>query len=282
MKRIPRSLIEYGGLIIGSLLVALGLDLFLIPNRIAAGGVSGLATVTYHLFGWPVGMTMLAANIPLFLIGVRVVGLRFGLKTLIGTVATSLFVDGLAAFLPVLTQDSSLAAIYGGVATGIGIGITFRSGGSTGGTDMAARILNHYTHLSVGWSLLIFDGFVILLAGIVFNPELALYAFLAVFLASKTIDFVQEGPVKAKAALVISNRPQAIGERVLREMDRGATALQGRGLYTSFEREVLMIIVARQEIQLLRRIVKEEDPAAFMVIAEVSEVLGEGFAPFSL
>lgn len=277
MSRAPQRWGDYLGVVVGSAVVALGLDLFLVPNKIAAGGISGLATVVHYVFGWPVGITMLAANIPLFAFGVKTVGLRFGMKTAVGTAATSIFVDLLAPWLPALTQDPALAAIYGGVVTGVGIGITFRYGGSTGGTDMAARILNHYTHLSVGRSLLIFDGIVIVLAGVTFNAELALYAFLAVFLASKTIDLVQEGPRYGKAALIISEHSQAIGKRVLNEIDRGATSLRGQGLYTESERDVLLVVVARHEIHRLRKLVHEEDPKAFMIIADVADVLGEGF-----
>ena len=177
MSRARRLFLDYLGIVVGSAFVALALDWFLVPNRIAAGGVSGFATLMHYVFGWPVGMTMLAVNLPLFLISVKVLGVRFGVKTLVGTVSTSILVDTFAPLLSPLTSDPALASIYGGVLAGIGIGITFRYGGSTGGTDMAARLLNHFTSVSVGRSLLIFDGIVIVLAAIAFNAELALYAF---------------------------------------------------------------------------------------------------------
>jgi len=277
MSRVRRTITSYLGVILGGALVALALNWFLVPNRIAAGGVSGLATITHYVFGWPVGVTMLAVNLPLFLASIKVLGPRFGVKTVIGTVATSVLVDLTAPYITPLTQDAALAAIYGGVLTGAGIGITFRFGGSTGGTDMAARLLNHYTAISVERSLLIFDGIVIGLAAITFNPELALYAFLSVFLTSKTIDVMQEGSTYAKGAFIISQRAREIGNRILYELDRGATALKGEGLYTREDREVLFVIVARHEIQQLRELVHREDANAFMVITDVSDVLGEGF-----
>lgn len=277
MGNVRRAIVNIFGIVFGSALVALALDWFLVPNRIAAGGVSGLATVTYHLFGWPVGMTMLAVNLPLFVAGIKVFGLRFGLGTIVGTVATSVLVDVLAPVLQPLTQDAALASLYGGLLAGVGIGITFRFGGSTGGTDMAARLLSHYTAISVGRSLLVFDGLVIALAGLVFNAELALYAFLSVFVTGKAIDVVQEGSSYAKGAFIISKRSKEIGDAILQQLDRGATALKGRGLYTKEDRDVLFVIVARHEIQQLRQLVHRHDPRAFMVITDVSEVLGEGF-----
>lgn len=277
MSNARRSIVNYLGVVVGAALVALALNWFLVPNRIAAGGVSGLATLTYYVFGWPVGMTMLAVNVPLFLVSIRVLGPRFGLKTVVGTAATSVLVDLTAPLLTPLTQDPALAAIYGGVLAGAGIGITFRFGGSTGGTDMAARLLHHYTAISVGRALLVFDGIVIGLAAIAFNAELALYAFLSVFITSKTIDVIQEGSTYAKGAIIISRRAREIGERILKELDRGATALKGEGLYTNEDRDVLFVIVARHEIHQLRELVHREDARAFMVITDVSDVHGEGF-----
>ena len=277
MSKARRLFLDYAGIVVGSAIVALALDWFLVPNRIAAGGVSGLATLTHYIFGWPVGMTMLGVNLPLFLVSLKVLGVRFGVKTVVGTVATSVLVDTFAPLLNPLTRDPALASIYGGVLAGVGIGITFRFGGSTGGTDMAARLLNHYTTISVGRSLLIFDGIVIALAAVAFNVELALYAFLSVFVTSKAIDVIQEGSAYAKGAFIISDRAEEIGAAIMRELDRGATALKGTGLYTQEERDVLFVIVARHEIHQLRQIVHHLDTKAFMVITDVSDVLGEGF-----
>ncbi|WP_304172566.1 YitT family protein [Limnochorda pilosa] len=274
-----QRVLSYVWVLVGTLGTALALDVFLVPNQIAAGGVSGLATITYHWFGWPVGMVMLAINIPLFLASLRTLGREFGVKTIVGTVSISLWTDLLAGRVQPLTEDPLLAAIYGGILAGVGMGVCFRAGGSTGGTDMAARMVAHYTRMSTGRALLLADGLVILLAALAFSPELALYALLAVFLTGKAIDFVQEGQGYAKAAYIISTRADEIGQAVLTELQRGATALRGKGLYTGEDREVLLVIVSRAEVAHLKGLVSEIDPRAFMVIHDVHEVLGEGFGP---
>lgn len=268
---------EYLGILVGAAVTAVALDWFLVPNRIAAGGVSGLATITYHLFGWPVGITMLALNVPLFLAGLWAIGLRFGVKTLVGTVATSLFIDAFAPYLRPITQDPLLASIYGGLIAGLGLGITFRFGGSTGGTDMAARLIQRLSTLSVGSALLAVDGAVIFASAIAFDPEVALYALISVFITTKTIDLVQVGEAYAQAAFIISEKAEEIGSAILNDLERGATSLSGRGLYTGAKREVLFVIVGRHEIQALRKLVRAIDPGAFVAITDVSDVLGEGF-----
>lgn len=274
---VRKTLISYGGITAGSGITALGLVLFLIPGKIAAGGVSGLATVIYHLFHLPAGLTMLALNIPLFIAGLRQMGLAFGFKTFYGTVSLSVFVDVLARFLVSPTQDPLLSTIYGGLLTGLGLGVVFRCGGTTGGTDLAARIIHRYLKLSVGQALMAVDAAVIILAGVVFNLELALYALLALFLTTKVLDFIQEGFGYAKAALIISEKNQEIGRAILSEMNRGATGLEGRGLYTGASKELLLCVVSRSEITELKDLVVKVDPDAFIVLYDVREVLGEGF-----
>lgn len=271
--------LNYALVIIGSLIVALALNMFLVPNKIAAGGVSGLATVVHHVANMPVGLTMLLVNIPLFVVSLKVFGTRFGLKSFLGAIATSVFIDVLAPFLPALTADSFLASIYGGLLSGVGIGLTLRAGGSTGGTDIAAQLLHHFTRLGVGRMLLVVDGLVILFAGIVFNAELALFAFIGVYVSSRMIDFIQAGGMYAKAAFIITNESEAIINGILHELERGVTRLKGQGMYTGEDRPVLFVIVSRREIGRLRTLVTQIDPQAFMVLTNVTEVLGEGFGP---
>ncbi|MGI9861389.1 YitT family protein [Moorella naiadis] len=268
---------DYLGITAGTLMTALGLVLFLVPNRIAAGGVSGLATVLHYLLGWPVGLTMLALNIPLFLAGLKVLGLEFGFKTLYGTIILSLLTDTLALWLHAPTSNTLLASLYGGLLSGVGMGIVFRSGGSTGGTDLAALLFRHYLHISAGVGLLLVDALVITLAGLAFNVELALYALVALFLTSRAIDAIQEGGGYARAAVIISDKAEEIARQVLRELDRGVTGLAGRGLYTRQEREVLLVVVQRAEVSRLKNLVAALDPGAFVIVSNVHEVLGEGF-----
>jgi uncharacterized membrane-anchored protein YitT (DUF2179 family) len=220
---------------------------------------------------------MLLFNIPLLVLSWRIIGPVFGAKTIFGTIAMSVFVDLFNQFAVPMTEDLLLAAIYGGVLSGIGLGIAFRSGGSTGGTDMAAQLVARFFPTSVGQALLIVDGFVIVLAGIAFGLELAMYALIAAFITTKTVDLVQEGQSYAKACLVISDDPETIGQRIMERLERGVTMLDGRGMYTKYDKQILLAIVSRMEIAMLKSIVAETDRKAFVIIYDVHEVLGEGF-----
>jgi len=277
VSKVWRNIREYVGVLLGVAITAFGLVWFLIPGRIAAGGVSGLATVTYHLFDFPVGLTMLALNGPLFIAGIIINGPIYGAKTFFGTIALSVFIDVFQKWAIPWTTDPLLSAIYGGVISGIGLGVTFRSGGSTGGTDIAAQLLAKYFPTSVGKALLMVDGFVITLAGFVFGPELALYALIAVFISTKAIDLVQEGQSYAKAAYIISDHAEQVAEVILKELERGATAFHAEGMYTGKPKKVIFVIVSRSELHRLRQLVSTIDPKAFVVISDVYEVLGEGF-----
>ncbi|MGE5554094.1 MAG: YitT family protein [Betaproteobacteria bacterium] len=270
-------LYDYLAILVGAIVAALALDLFLVPNKIAAGGVSGLATVIFHMFGFKVGLVMLVINIPLFLLSLKMMGPSFLTRTLFGLVALS-FATDLLDFLRPLTQNALLASLYGGVLSGLGIGITLKWGGSTGGTDLAAMLLHRWLKTSVGQALLFIDFIIILFAGVVFHSaELAMYAIIALFITSYGIDLVQEGMPYARAAYIISDRAEEIAQAVLHGMGRGVTQLRGRGAYTGADRTVLFVIVARGEIAQLKELVREADPRAFVVISDAHEVLGEGF-----
>lgn len=277
MSRRQRALYEYFMVTLGVALTALGYNWFLIPNKIAAGGVSGISTVLHYLWGFPVGFTMLALNLPLFMAVTYILGPRFGLKSVYGAVLLGVLTDVFAAFTMPITGDPLLAAIYGGTLGGIGIGLAMRYRGSTGGTDLAALLINHFTQVRVGQALLMVDAGIILLAGLVFGPELALYAFLSLFVSSKAIDLIQEGTGYNKAAYIISQKPEEIADAIMTRLERGVTALQGIGMFTRNERQVLFVIVSRQEISLIKDMVRDIDPKAFLVISDVREVLGEGF-----
>lgn len=273
-----RLLYEILGVTAGVIFTALGLDLFLIPNKIAAGGVSGLATVIHYVIHTPVGLTMLFLNAPLFLWAIYRLGLKFGFRSLYGTISLSVVIDTLAPYLPVPTRDPLLASVFGGVLTGLGLGLVFRYRGTTGGTDLAAAILRTYTGTNVGQLLFVVDAFVVLVAGFTFKSwELAMYALITVFITSWLIDVVQEGFSYTKAFFVISEHVDEIAQVVMQEMDRGVTALKGRGMYTGAEREVLFTVVNRSEVTRLKDVIYSIDPRAFVVLADVHEVLGEGF-----
>lgn len=269
---------EYLGITLGCAIMAVSLNAFSVPNRIAPGGVSGIATVFHYLFRFPVGVTMLALNVPLFLLGVKVLGKGVGIKTLYGTIVLSIFIDYVFKMVP-FTFDLLLASVFGGIVMGVGLGLVFRFGGTTGGTDLAAAIVNKFIPgFTVGTILMAIDFFVVLVAGLVFKqPEISLYSIISLFTSIKMLDFVQEGLGYAKAFYIISNQPEEISRQVIKELDRGVTALSGKGMYTMEERDVLLCVVQRSQVNRLKEIVQSIDPKAFVILSEVREVLGEGF-----
>lgn len=273
-----KTVYQFAGVSLGVLLVALGLNMFLIPNRIAAGGVSGIATILHYLIGTPVGLAILVLNIPLFVLGIYRLGLTFGFRSLYGTITLSFLVDILAPVVPVFTNDTLLAVLYGGLFTGLGLGLVFRSGGTTGGTDLAAAVLRSYTGVNIGQLLFLVDGAVVIAAGLAFRSvELAMYALLTIAITSWLIDVVQEGISYARAFLIISDHPQEIAAKITRDLQRGATLWQAQGVYTGTRQNVLLSIVNRAEVSQLKAIVHEVDPRAFVILSNVHEVLGEGF-----
>ncbi|TDA65840.1 MAG: YitT family protein [Clostridia bacterium] len=275
--RIWQVVIDYAVITLGTVIVGTGLGFFLVPHKIAAGGISGLATVIYYLTGIPVGVTMFTLNVPLFIMAVRNLGVRFGVRTLYGTAILSLWIDFLVGRVSAPTQEPLLAAIYGGLLTGVGLGLVFRAGGTTGGTDLAALLLRRRLRASTGQALLVADGLVIATAAAVFGVELGLYALISLLVSSRMIDSVQEGVGYAKVVLIISSQPQEIANSILFNLNRGATALEGEGLYTSQKRRVILCVVNRAEISRLKALVRNIDPQAFMIVTSVHEALGEGF-----
>lgn len=279
-----RRVRDYVLITVGVVIIAWGLDAFLIPNKLAAGGVSGLATVLYYFFKdvfdvtVPVGVQMLAMNAVLLVVAIAVRGFHYGAKTIYGMLALSVAIDALAPFTPHLAADDRLLAVlYGGAVTGIGMGLVFKARGNTGGTDIVAQLLSDRTNLSVGQLLLLADVVVMGCAALYFGPELALYGAVAVFVMSSVIDVVQEGLSVHRAAHIISEHPERIAEAILSQLKRGATGFTARGMFSGESREVLFTVVSRREIDALKALVAAADPKAFVVISNVHDVLGEGF-----
>jgi len=276
--KLKTLILDYAQIVIGSFIGALSLTMFLVPNKLAAGGVSGISTVLHYVFGLPVGWTMLVLNIPLFLAGVAFLGKSVGIKTLIGSLLFSFFTEFSADF-PVPTQDLILSTVYGGVVLGLGLGLVFRGRGSTGGTDLASMILHHFIpSISEGQGILIIDFFVIVLSGLVFNWELAMYAWISLFISSKVIDLILEGFDYAKAVYIISAKADEVASKILTELDRGVTLFKAKGGYSLEEKNVLLCVITRFEISKLKSLVHHTDPKAFVIIHDVHEVLGEGFS----
>jgi len=278
-----RRVRDYVYMTIGIVITAFGLDAFLIPNKLAAGGVSGLSTVLHYTLldrglNIPVGVMMLAMNVVLLAIAVKMKGWRYGAKTIYGMVGLSLAVDLMAPFVPHLApNDFLLAVLYGGAITGIGMGLVFKARANTGGTDIVAQLLADYTDFSVGQGMLAADAVVTLAAALAFGPDRALYGAVAIVVMGRVIDLVQEGLSVEKAAYIISDHSDAIAEAILHELGRGATGLSGRGLYSGTEREIIFTVVSRKEIDALKALVHAADPDAFMIISDIHEALGEGF-----
>jgi uncharacterized membrane-anchored protein YitT (DUF2179 family) len=268
--------VEYGLLFIGSLLIALSFNMFLSPNQVASGGISGISIIVQSVFGFEPAITQWILNIPLVLFGIYMLGGQYGVKTVIGSFLLPLIIL-LTRSLPALTNNLLLASIYGGILIGIGIGLVFRGKGSTGGLDLAAQIVSKYTGLSLGLAMAMLDGLVIVTAGIVLSPEKALYALIGLFVTGKTINIVQIGLSYSKVAFIISEESEAIRQKILLDMDRGLTQLQATGGYTGEQRTVLMVVVGQTQVSRLKDLVKAVDPLAFVILSDTNEVLGEGF-----
>jgi uncharacterized membrane-anchored protein YitT (DUF2179 family) len=270
------KLVEYLYIFIGSAFVAIGFNLFLLPNRIASGGVSGISTIFDALFGFEPAYVQWSFNIPLFIAGVILLGKQFGFKTLIGTIFVPLVVFATRNWQPA-TLDPLLGSLFGGISIGLGLGIVFRGKASTGGTDLAAQIIHKFTGLSLGTCVALIDGLIVLSAAFVFDIERGLYALIALYVTSKTIDIVQIGWGRSKMAMIITNEEIEVQNAILHEIDRGVTRLTAHGGFTNNERPVLMCVVDQTEFTKLKQLVRGIDPHAFVTVTDASEVLGEGF-----
>jgi uncharacterized membrane-anchored protein YitT (DUF2179 family) len=274
------ALQDYLFLAAGALVQAVALRLFLVPAHLASGGVSGLAQILNFYTGWPIGLMVLVGNLPLFWLGWRTLGgKRFAGRTAFAVIAYSVFVDLLAFILPAqgLTGDLLLNSLYGGVISGVGYGLVYRGRGTSGGSDILARILNHWRGVPLSQSYLMVDSLIILAAGLSFSWENALYALVVLYISGLAAEGVTEGTTIMRTALIITSQPEQVTGRIMGEMERGVTLLAARGAYTGTERTVLYTVISRAEVSQVKALVREIDPRAFMVIGHAHEVLGEGF-----
>jgi len=268
---------HYALMLVGCLIGAVAYPLFLVPNGIAPGGVTGISMVLHHAFGWPVGMTSLLINIPLFLIGYRSMGRTFVLRSLVATVLFSALIDLMK--LEPLTREPLLASVFGGVLVGLGLGLILRAGATTGGTDLLARVVHRrFPLISVGAFLFALDGVVITLAGFTLSMEHAMYAMISAFIITKVLDSVLTGLRMDKACYIITRQGEGITRRLLDEVGRGVTTLNATGSYSGHQMQLLLCVVSRMEMLAVKSIVNQQDPKAFMFITDTHETLGEGFA----
>lgn len=292
MKKHWPTIRDYVLIVIAALIQALSLRLFFVPANLASGGVSGISQLINHFTGWPIGFMILLGNIPLFVLGWRFLGgFRFAARTALAIFMYSFFTDLLVQtplfaangpgtrLVNDLHGDIFLSALYGAVVSGVGYGLVYRARGTSGGSDVLARILSHYRGVPVTTSYLLVDTVVILGAGFVFGWKEALYAMIALYVSGLVAESTLEGGGTVRTALIITSEPDAIAARVLEELERGITVLPGTGAYTGAERPVLYCVISRAEVATLKAIVHEADPRAFMVIGVAHEALGEGFRP---
>lgn len=278
-----RTVLWFGKIIAGCLLFALGFDMFLEPNGLNAGGISGLAMILVHVLGFgSVGVVTALMNLPLFLAGGLKIGKKFFVGSLVGMATSSLALD-LFSRLPVLETEPLLASLYGGVLCGIGLGMVFATGASTGGSDIVVRLLKlRWEHVPIGTINIVFDLVVAVLTGIAFmDMSRALYSGVAIFVTGQVIDAVVYRFDYSKVALIISPEYEKIAQVIAAELDRGATFLHAEGSFSRKDTKVVLTAVKKQQISELKRLVVEIDPNAFIVVQEAHQVLGEGFGRYS-
>jgi uncharacterized membrane-anchored protein YitT (DUF2179 family) len=292
MKKYYPTLRDFILIGISSVIQAFSLRVFFVPANLASGGVSGISQLINHFTGWPIGMMVLIGNIPLFVLGWRFLGgRRFALRTAFAIITYSIFTDLLlktplfaaggagTRLIHDLQGDIFLNSLYGAIVSGIGYGLVYRARGTSGGSDILARILNNWRGISMTQSYLIVDTAVILGAGFVFGWKEALYAMITLYVSGLVSETVLEGGGTVRTAMIVTKEAEAISNRVLEELERGVTILEGSGAYTGEARPVLYCVIPRAEVSTLKAIVHELDPHAFMVIGIAHEALGEGFKP---
>jgi len=291
-RKFLKTVGRYCAIAIGSGIVAVGINIFLYPYRIAPGGITGLATIiNYMIKGFlPLGVIIILLNLPLFITGIIKLGWKFMLRTLYATIVMSVLIDVTAPYLRHLGEyllngaetDLILFAFFGGLVVGIGMGLIFRMNATTGGTDLMAELLRRSgINITMGQAVMIFDVIIVVLAGLYFQSlMLALYAIIAVLVTAKIIDAILEGFNFAKGMFIISSQSELIANRITTELGRGLTGLTGTGKYTGNYKEILFCVARAKYIPDIKRIVKESDPGAFVVVTNVHEVLGEGFQGF--
>lgn len=277
-----RNVLDFVLVLIGSLIQALAMRLFLVPAQLVSGGISGGAQIINHFTGWPIGLMVFIGNIPLFILGWRFLGgPKFALRTGFAIFMFSVLTDLLVYFIPEqgITHDPVLNSLYGGLMLGVGLGVVYRGHGTSGGSDILGRILNFRLGISISQAYLITDTLVVLLGGLAFDWEKALYGLVVIYVSGLAAEMAAEGSAIFRTAMIVTARPQEVADRILHSMERGVTILSGTGAYTGAERPVLYTVITRSEVSQVKELVSEVDPAAFMVIGTAHEALGEGFRP---
>ncbi|MBP5506052.1 MAG: YitT family protein [Bacteroidales bacterium] len=281
---------EYSLLVLGNFIFALGAVMLVEPYGFAPGGTYGLGMVAHHLWGFETELVAVCMDIPLLIIGFILLGNRFGIKTIVSTILLPLFMQlihrvyGYASLIEpeimemTAYQHQIIAALFGGVIYGVGLGLVYRSHATTGGSDIIAMILRKYTKISMGTATVIVDGLITLTTVVAFGDwKLPMYSWIIIFVDSWMIDFILEGPKRAKTMMIITSKADELRDYILNDMGRGATLIPGKGMYSGAGRDIIYVVVERREMIELREKVAKLDPAAFVNVIDSAEILGEGF-----
>jgi len=273
----------YSLILIGTFIMATGFVLFISPYKLAPGGVYGIAIILHHLFGFPIGLSALVMDIPLVILGIRILGPKFGVKTIVGFLSTSMWVTLLEftyGYEPLVENDALLSAIFGGVLIGIGLGLVFKSRATSGGSDIIAMIFAKYTNLPLGQLMIIVDSAIVLIGLAAFGRwEIPLYSWIVIFISGKVIDVVLQGLDYDKTLFIISEKHEEIRQKILTDINRGGTILKGNGLYSGQDKSVIFTVVSRRELAILKDFIQGVDPNAFLTVINANEILGHGFKP---
>ncbi|MCF0125438.1 MAG: YitT family protein [Clostridia bacterium] len=275
---LKRWIIEIIGTILGAFVMAFGISLFLLPNQLSSGGISGIATITYYLFNFPMGMVILVINLPLFVFSGYKLGRNFLTKGIIGTTSLSIFIDLLDKIEPI-TNDRVLACVYGGIIIGLGNAIILKVNASTGGSDLIGTIVAKYSpRIRTGDMIIFLDIIVVIANTLVFQKiEIGLYSAIVIFLMGKVIDIVFEGVNFSKLILIVSDKSAEISKEIEQKIRRGVTGIYGKGMYTNVEKLILLCAVSRKDVSKVKIIAKKIDKHSFIIITNSREVVGLGF-----
>ncbi|MDN5356185.1 MAG: hypothetical protein PWQ43_1127 [Rikenellaceae bacterium] len=271
----------YSYILLGTFIMAVGFVMFISPYKFAPGGVYGISIILHHLFNFPIGITGLSIDIPLILIGMKILGAKFGIKTIVGSLSLSGWISLLEftwGYEPLLKDDPLVSAIFGGIILGIGLGLIFKSKATSGGTDIIAMILNKYTRIAVGQLLIIVDSIIVLAGFIAFEDwRIPFYSWIIIYLTGRVVDMIIEGVSYEKACLIISDKTDEIKNKILLDLDRSGNLIPIKGLYSDSDKQMIMTVVNRREVEMLKSYIRQIDPQAFMTVVNASEVIGQGF-----
>lgn len=273
--------IAYSLIAVGAFVMASGYVLFITPYKIVPGGVYGISIVLHHLLGTPVGLVAICFDIPLTILGIKILGPRFGIKTVVGFLLTAFFIDGLTYLWgeqPLVEDDALLSSIFGGVFIGLGLGLIFKSKATSGGSDIVAMIIGKYTKLPLGQLMIAVDSVIVLVGLFAFQDwKIPLYSLIVIFITGRVVDIVLQGISYDKTLFIITEKPKELRDKIINDLNRGGTFIKGKGMYSENDRTIVYTVVNRRELAILQDFIHHTDPDAFMSVINANEILGKGF-----